>query len=88
MLIEEMKIVMKSGGIRSRINLWLWHTGRGKAAKRQRGNAATQWPITVLLSNGSVTEPLTCRVLCARAIIPVTFECFIADASARAFVLQ
>jgi len=49
---------------------------------RQSGDAATRRPITVLLSNGSVLEPLEsktvighrvaasplCRVLCARAI--------------------
>jgi len=49
---------------------------------RQSGKAATRWPITVLLSNGSVLEPLEsntvighrvaasplCRVLSARAI--------------------
>jgi len=49
---------------------------------RQSGDAATRWPITILLSNGSNTEPLEnktvigyrvaalplCRVLSARAI--------------------
>jgi len=31
-------------------------SGRQDTAKRQSGDAATRWPITVLLSNGSNTE--------------------------------
>jgi len=38
-------------------------SGRQDAVKRQSGDAATRWPITILLSNGYVLEPLESKMV-------------------------
>jgi len=40
-----------------------YSSGTQDAAKRQSGDAATRWPITILLSNGSVLEPLESKMV-------------------------
>jgi len=56
-------------------------SGRQDAAKRQSGDAATRWPIIILLSNGSNRHSLHKRN-CQTQILRMTAEMiWLADAS-------
>jgi len=54
-------------------------SGTQDAAKRQSGNAATRWPITVLFSNGSVLEPLESKMVIGHRVVALPRRRFAAS---------